>query len=138
LAIWIISILPFAVKSADFKRETVYQIITEENEFVFPSPKTDPPLTDVKKGFKTARENAGIENFRFHDLRHTTATRLAENGIDAFTIAEILGHSDLRMTKRYTHSTSKSKRNAIDSLETASEDCPKFVPDEKRQAAGLA
>ncbi len=112
--------------------------LPKESEFVFPSPRTNQPLTDVKKGFKKARENAGIKNFRFHDLRHTTATRLAENGVDAFTIAEILGHSDLRMTKRYTHSTSKSKRRAIDSLEAGGENCPKFVPNENRQADGLA
>ncbi len=112
--------------------------LPKESEFVFPSPRTDQPLTDVKKGFKKARENAGIRNFRFHDLRHTTATRLAENGVDAFTIAEILGHSDLRMTKRYTHSTSKSKRQAINSLETVSQDCPKFVPNENRQAGEIA
>ncbi|MDQ3063824.1 MAG: hypothetical protein M3R14_13330 [Acidobacteriota bacterium] len=53
-------------------------------------------------------------------------------------IAEILGHSDLRMTKRYTHSTDKSKRRAIESLEVTCENCPKFVPNENRQAAGLA
>ncbi len=125
-------VVPMATKLFE-----ILKSLPKENEFVFPSPKTDQPLTDVKKGFKTARKNAGIENFRFHDLRHTTATRLAENGVDAFTIAEILGHSDLRMTKRYTHSTDKSKRRAIESLEAEGENCPKFVPNENRQAAGL-
>jgi integrase len=91
--------------------------LSKENEFVFPSPKTDLPLIDVKKGFKTACEDVKLENFRFHDLRHTTATRLAELGVEPFTIADILGHQDLRSTKRYTHSTSKSKRNAIVQLE---------------------
>ena len=112
----------------------ILKSLPKENEFVFPNPKTDQPLTDVKKEFKTARENAGIENFRFHDLRHTTATRLAENCVDAFTIAEILGHTDLRMTKRCTHSSDKSKRRAIEGLEAAGKNCPKFVPNEKRQA----
>jgi integrase len=92
----------------------------------------------LKKALKKARETAGIKNLHFHDLRHTTATRLAENGNDIVTIAEILGHKDLRMTKRYTHATSKSKRRAIDSLDNTPVDCPKFVPNENRQAARLA
>ncbi len=111
------------------------QSLPKDNELVFPSPRTQKQLTDVKKGFKKARETAGIKNLHFHDLRHTTATRLAENGNDIVTIAEILGHKDLRMTKRYTHATSKSKRRAIDSLDNTPIDCPKFVPNENRQAS---
>jgi len=112
----------------------ILQNLPKDNELVFPSPRTQKQLTDVKKGFKAAREAAGIKNLHFHDLRHTTATRLAENGNDIITIAEIMGHKDLRMTKRYTHATSKSKRRAIESLEQTPTNCPEFVPNENRQA----
>jgi len=57
-------------------------------------------------------------DFRFHDLRHTAATRMADAGADAFTLAAILGHSDIRMTARYTHATDEAKRRAVETLAT--------------------
>ena len=54
--------------------------------------------------------------FHFHDLRHTFASRLADAGVDAFTITELMGHSTLEMTKRYTHVTDERKRNAVAAL----------------------
>ena len=46
---------------------------------------------------------SGIEDFRFHDLRHSTASYLAMNGASLAEIAEILGHKTLQMVKRYSH-----------------------------------
>jgi len=86
------------------------------SEFVFASPKTDGRLTDIKHGFVAACNDAKVLDFHFHDLRHTAATRLADAGADPFVIAEILGHSDLRMTKRYTHATDQRKRQALEQL----------------------
>lgn len=88
----------------------------ESREFVFTSPKTGGSLTDIKHGFVSACEDAKVIDFKFHDLRHTAATRLADAGADPFVIAEILGHSDLRMTKRYTHATDERKRQALERL----------------------
>jgi len=45
------------------------------------------------------------DDLHFHDLRHTAASKLAAIGDDSVTIAEILGHSSFRMTKRYTHAS---------------------------------
>lgn len=86
-------------------------------ELVFRSMKTGERIVDIKKGFAKACEEAGICNLRFHDLRHTTATRLGETGTDISTIAEYLGHTDLRMTARYTHATGDSLRRAAERLE---------------------
>jgi len=83
---------------------------------VFPSMKTGEALVEIKKGFAAARAAAGTPDLHFHDLRHTFGTRLAANGASPFTIAELLGHSDLRMTRRYTHATSQSLRAAVNSL----------------------
>ena len=106
----------------DLQRES------EGQEFVFVSGKTGVNLTDVKKGFASACTDAGIKDFKFHDLRHTAGTRLADSGADAFTIAEILGHATLQMTKRYTHATDLRKREAVEGLsDYADGNCLKIV-----------
>lgn len=101
---------------------TLYELLSVHcadlrSEFVFTNPKTGKARTDIKKAFETACREAIIEEFRFHDLRHTASTRMGEAGIDPFTIAEILGHKDIRTTVRYTHATHEAKRRAIAALE---------------------
>lgn len=109
---------------------------TKQQEFVFNNSKTGVNLTDVKKGFQAACKEAGIVDFKFHDLRHTAGTRLADAGADAFAIAEILGHGSLQMTKRYTHATDERKREALEALTSfSSKNCQKIVKNEKRQSA---
>ncbi len=58
-------------------------------------------VKQVDYDFKHALEQAKIENFRFHDLRHTFASHFMMNGGNLYTLKEILGHSDIRMTQRY-------------------------------------
>ena len=84
--------------------------LSRTSEYVFPSPKTKGRLIDVKRRFDFAKREAGIKDFRFHDLRHTAATRMADCGADAFTLAAIFGWSDVRMALRYRHATDESKR----------------------------
>ena len=93
-----------------------------EHEFVFINPKTGINLSEVKRGFRSACREAGIHDLRFHDLRHTTGTRLADAGTDAFAIAEVLGHQSLQTTKRYTHATELRKRRAVEALASYSEE----------------
>jgi len=57
----------------------------------------------VSMAFRRAREKAGIEDFKFHDLRHTNASWLRMTGADIHTIAIMLGHKDIRMSMRYSH-----------------------------------
>ena len=57
----------------------------------------------LKGAFERACEKAGINDFRFHDLRHTAATRMIERGASIVAVSKILGHSDLKMTMRYSH-----------------------------------
>ena len=58
-----------------------------------------------QKAWVEAREAAGIEDFRFHDLRHTFASYLAMSGATLAELAEALGHKTLTMVKRYAHLT---------------------------------
>jgi integrase len=110
------------------------QLVNGEYDFVFTNPKTGVNLVELKTGFRNACKEAGIHDFRFHDLRHTTGTRLADAGTDAFAIAEVLGHRNLQTTKRYTHATELRKRRAIEALANYSEDGQKMVKDNERVA----
>ncbi|MBA3767318.1 MAG: site-specific integrase [Acidobacteria bacterium] len=108
-----------------------------ESELVFVSRRTGRQLVEIKKGFTAACGRANIHDFHFHDLRHTAASRLAETGADITTIAEILGHSSLSMTKRYTHSNEDRKRRALDAMVTQRNVVTIWSQKEKRQASGL-
>lgn len=59
------------------------------------------PLKSITRTFKTAVKNAGIQDFRFHDLRHCASTNLRRAGVDTATAMRIVGHKSERMWKRY-------------------------------------
>ena len=83
---------------------------------VFANPRTRLAFTEVKRSFKSACRAAGIRDLRFHDLRHTFATRLIEAGSDIITVKELLGHFSVRVTQRYTHPSQIQKRLAVNLL----------------------
>jgi hypothetical protein len=73
-------------------------------------------LVEIKWSFTKALKDAKINDLRFHDLRHTAATRMGDAGADAFTLAAIFGWSDIRMAMRYTHAMEDSKRRAVEAI----------------------
>lgn len=83
------------------------------NSYVFINPHTGERCKEIKTGFNKAVERAKIDNFTFHDLRHTVGTRLGNSGTDVRVIQEILAHSDISTTMRYMHATPESKVKAI-------------------------
>lgn len=98
--------------SEKFKVE-LQKIGIKKKGYVFINPKTGNPYTTIKNGFNKALEKAGIENFRFHDLRHTVGTRLVANGADLMTVKEYLAHSQLSTTQRYMHPTPENMKKAV-------------------------
>jgi integrase len=60
-------------------------------------------LNNVNKAWATAAKLAKLVDFRFHDLRHTFASKLVQRGIDLNTVRALMGHADLKMTLRYSH-----------------------------------
>jgi len=62
-------------------------------------------------------KEAKIENFRFHDIRHTCASWLAMAGVPILAIKEILGHKDIRMTLRYSHLAPDQRVDAVKLLD---------------------
>lgn len=91
-------------------------LLEKQNDYVFINPETSQPYVDIKKSFSSLLKKAEIENFRFHDLRHTVATRMVEGGADLLVVQEILGHSNIQTTMRYAHPVPERKKNAIDLL----------------------
>ena len=70
-------------------------------------------LFHFSQDWKKALADARIEDFRFHDLRHTAASFLTQAGVPAITVAAILGHKTLQMTKRYSHLAIEHQRDAV-------------------------
>jgi integrase len=64
----------------------------------------------------TAMKNAKVTNFRFHDLRHTFASRLVMAGVDMRTVADLLNHKVLQMVMRYSHLSPEHKLSAVERL----------------------
>ena len=98
-------------------KEELEKIGIKKSGYVFINPDTQKPYTTIKTGFNRALQRAGIENFRFHDLRHTVGTRLVASGADLQTVKEILAHSDIKTTQRYTHPVKENLKKAIDILD---------------------
>jgi integrase len=76
-----------------------------DDDLVFAHPHTGKPMDRSKllRRFKAACADAGVRPVRFHDLRHTFATRLAASGQPMRTIQEFLGHADSKTTQIYAH-----------------------------------
>jgi len=87
-----------------------------KSQFVFPNPKTNKPFKDIKKSFAEAIKQSGILSLRFHDTRHSFASRLVAAGVDIITVKELLGHHSVRVTERYTHSSTEQKQRAVENL----------------------
>ncbi len=87
------------------------------NRYVFENPKTGKPYMDLKRGWQSALEKAGIKNMRFHGLWHTFASHFLMNGGDLHTLKEILGHKDITTTSRYLTITTEHKSKAMEIFE---------------------
>lgn len=89
-----------------------------DTPFVFYDPATGKRYQDIKRSFATACRKAGIQDFTFHDLRHTFASLLVMAGADLTTVSRLLGHKDIKMTLRYAHLAPSHMANAVSMLDT--------------------
>ena len=83
---------------------------------MFSNARTGVNIDSIKTGRRNACEKAGLGNLRFHDTRHTFATRLRANGVHEWYIRDLLGHASLRMTSVYTHQTPTNLCHAVITL----------------------
>ena len=95
--------------------ELLKSIPREESETIFNGP-DGKPLKDVKRSFRTALKRAGIKDFHFHDLRHTSASYLIMRGASLKSVQQQLGHTTLKMTERYAHLSDQFQRDEVNRL----------------------
>lgn len=93
----------------------------KKSGFVFPSNRNvGQQFLDLKKGFKKALGFANFsERLRWHDLRHTFASRLVRAGVDLITVQQLLGHAKITMTARNAHSMADDKIDTESKLDFA-------------------
>jgi integrase len=83
-------------------------------DYIFRSIKTGSRISDVRKGFVSACQEAKVVNLTFHDLRHTWSSRAAEMGVPEHVRRDILGHSATSMTGDYTHASPEEMERAME------------------------
>lgn len=98
--------------------EEEFKNIPKIGDYVFTNPATKTRYKDFISTFKRAVIKSGIPHISFHELRHTTASRLNEIGVDLSTIQEYLDHADARTTQKYIH---KPKKNILDAVNRLSD-----------------
>lgn len=86
------------------------------NALIFKNTICDYKPYEIRKIYAKALLDSKITDFRFHDLRHTAASNLAKNGATLLEIAEVLGHSNIAVTKRYSHLCIEHKRDLINKI----------------------
>lgn len=94
--------VPLAGKALDVMTEYKRVHRRVDTLLVFPSA-DGTKHAECRMAWSNAVKKAGVQNFRFHDLRHTAASYLAMNGASLIEIAAVLGHKTLNMVKRYSH-----------------------------------
>jgi integrase len=91
------------------------------NPYVFVNPETGKLWheIDLNLAWYATLRKAGIKGFRFHDMRHTFASRLVQAGVSMKTVAQLLGHSSVVVTERYSHLAPSKLENAVEVLTSA-------------------
>ncbi|WP_143131049.1 site-specific integrase, partial [Roseospirillum parvum] len=99
------------------KVQALYDELPEppKTRWLFPRSDGLQPI-DIRTAWENARDKAGLEDFRFHDLRHSTASYLAMKGASLVEIAEVLGHRTLQMVRRYAHLSESHVKGLVESL----------------------
>ena len=88
------------------------------NEFIFPSPVTGQPSPSLHFPWSRIRKKSGLVNFRLHDLRHSFASFLVNNGVSLYVVQGLLGHTQARTTQRYAHLVNDTLSNAAEVIQT--------------------
>jgi site-specific recombinase XerD len=87
----------------------------KSDAFVFPGHDGE-RMTRIDTSWESLMKAAKLKNFRLHDCRHHFASKLVQAGVDLYTVKELLGHSEIAMTERYSHLKPESLRAAVERI----------------------
>lgn len=99
--------------------KTFAQIRQQDVGLLFPSKENTQKPIDLRFPWELALKKAGIENYKFHDNRHSCASALLMNQASLPEIAEVLGHKTLAMVKRYSHLSELHTSNVVERMNNA-------------------
>jgi integrase len=109
---------------------------TDGNPYIFPSEVTGRPSPSLYFPWDRIRQRAGLYSVRLHDLRHSFASFLVNQGVSLYVVQGLLGHSHARTTQRYAHLAQQTLLDAADVVGTivsggspAAESDARLVPD---------
>jgi integrase len=88
----------------------------KDSRHVFIDPESKEAILNIERAWKKALRKAKIKTFRFHDLRHTFASRLVQAGVAIQVVKDLLGHQDITTTMRYAHLSPADLRDAVEKL----------------------
>jgi integrase/recombinase XerD len=133
-----ITALTFLQKYLDEARPRLVKTVpVAEREIVFLRKRGRLTKSLVWRAFAETLEKAGLEkgNRSVHSIRHSCATHLLEAGADVRTVSELLGHTSIETTARYTHVQAETLKKMFKSYHPRENELYREVDDEYRQAA---
>ena len=95
-------------------RSEVLGVPTTRDSWIFANPRTRAPYTSLHNAFVEARESAALPSVRMHDLRHTYASLLINNGASIYEVQRLLGHYHISMTERYAQLFPNTLQDRVD------------------------
>ena len=86
----------------------------DDNPYIFPSPITGRPCPSLHFPWTRIKDRAGLDGVRLHDLRHSFASFLVNEGVSLYVVQGLLGHTQPRTTQRYAHLAQHTLNNAAE------------------------
>jgi integrase len=108
---------PRQVLLTDSALNLLKQIDRKESDvYVFTNRKTNKHYVQIFKPWNRLRKKAGLPKLRLHDLRHSFASILVNNGASLYQVSQLLGHADTRVTQRYAHLSTETLLTAANAV----------------------
>jgi len=103
------------VKATIAYRSTLSERL-QNSDYLFPSPITAEPFRQIHYSWDKVRKEANLQDVRMHDLRHSFASAMVNEGMTLYDVKQILGHTNIKTTERYAHLSNQRLRQAASSV----------------------
>ncbi len=126
--------VPISDEAAAIVRQRRLTVV-KGSPWLFPGDTPGQPVQEIRRFWKHIQKEAGIEDVRIHDLRHTFASLLVSGGASLEMIGKLLGHSQLQTTQRYAHLMDSPLRAGVSAVASAFKLKPRLVHNADREPA---